>query len=368
MPIKHPFQSGRGDNGDAGAVQPSHWDADHVLTGLLALVDAAAPTPNVIFTLNGSAQFQLLPYNTFAPAFSPTFTGVPLAPTPDPSVNSNQIATMAALKTAIANLVATAPSTLDTLNEIATALGDDPNFSATMTAALGNRLRIDASGGYSAGQQAQGRANLALGTASTLNVGTGANNVVQLNGSSKLPAVDGSALTNIVFSGAVQYNIVQSLTAPQSLQARQNMGMNDGQLPATATNDSAAAGKIGETLTNSATVSTMSNNVPFNFCSITLTPGDWDVSASVLLTGGPWTVQAVQAGINTVSATLPSTVGLVDSFVGPFTQYYNLGLTITPYRFSVSTGTTTTIYLVGNVSWNAGGGSMAGRIQARRMR
>ena len=36
-----------------------------------------------------------------------------------------------------------------------------------------------------------------LGTASTLNVGTSANNVVQLNGSAQLPALDGSQLTNI---------------------------------------------------------------------------------------------------------------------------------------------------------------------------
>ncbi len=36
-----------------------------------------------------------------------------------------------------------------------------------------------------------------LGTAATLNVGTSANNVVQLNGSAQLPAVDGSQLTNI---------------------------------------------------------------------------------------------------------------------------------------------------------------------------
>ena len=42
------------------------------------------------------------------------------------------------------------------------------------------------------------RTNLGLGTAATLNVGTGANNVVQLNGSAQLPAVDGSLLTGIV--------------------------------------------------------------------------------------------------------------------------------------------------------------------------
>lgn len=41
------------------------------------------------------------------------------------------------------------------------------------------------------------RTNLGLGTAATLNVGTSANNIVQLNASAKLPAVDGSLLTNI---------------------------------------------------------------------------------------------------------------------------------------------------------------------------
>lgn len=50
---------------------------------------------------------------------------------------------------------------------------------------------------YDAGYPATARGNLGLGTASTLNVGTSANNVVQLNGTAKLPAVDGSLLTGI---------------------------------------------------------------------------------------------------------------------------------------------------------------------------
>jgi len=225
MPIKHNFQSGRGDNGDAGAVQPSQWNADHVLTGTLAALDAVAPTPNVVVTFDGSNAIALVPTSNFAPTFSPTFTGVPLAPTASAATNSTQIATTEFVATAIANLVASAPSTLDTLNEIATALGNDPNFSATITAALGNRLRLDASGSYSGGQQAQGRSNLGLGSAATLNAGTGANNLVQLDGSSKLPAVDGSQLTNIAPSGSVRYDIQQSLTAAQQDQAQKNLGL-----------------------------------------------------------------------------------------------------------------------------------------------
>lgn len=71
-----------------------------------------------------------------APLASPTFTGDPKAPTPAAADNDTSIATTAFVKTAIANLVASSPAALDTLNELAAALGNDANFSATMTAAL----------------------------------------------------------------------------------------------------------------------------------------------------------------------------------------------------------------------------------------
>ena len=48
-----------------------------------------------------------------------------------------------AIDTAISNVIDSAPTTLDTLNELAAALGDDANFSTTITTALGNRLQFD---------------------------------------------------------------------------------------------------------------------------------------------------------------------------------------------------------------------------------
>lgn len=65
-----------------------------------------------------------------------------------------------AVNALIENVVDAAPAALDTLNELAAALGDDPNFSATMTTALGNRLRFDASQTLDATQQTQGQDNL----------------------------------------------------------------------------------------------------------------------------------------------------------------------------------------------------------------
>lgn len=70
---------------------------------------------------------------------SPSLTGTPTAPTPALGTNTNQVATMAAIQAAIADLVASSPAALNTLNELATALGNDPNFATNMTTALAGK-------------------------------------------------------------------------------------------------------------------------------------------------------------------------------------------------------------------------------------
>ena len=73
---------------------------------------------------------------------SPTLTGIPLAPTASSGTNTNQIASTAFVRTEISNLVASAPATLDTLNELATALGNDANFSTTVTNSLAGKANL----------------------------------------------------------------------------------------------------------------------------------------------------------------------------------------------------------------------------------
>lgn len=71
---------------------------------------------------------------------SPEFTGTPKAPTATAGTNTTQIATTefvtAAVAAAITALVDSSPAALDTLKELATALGNDANFSTTVTNAL----------------------------------------------------------------------------------------------------------------------------------------------------------------------------------------------------------------------------------------
>ncbi|EEH8549839.1 phage tail protein [Salmonella enterica] len=78
-----------------------------------------------------------------APLASPGLTGTPTAPTAEQSTNNTQIATTAFVKSAIAALVASSPAALDTLNELAAALGNDPNFATTMTNALAGKQPLD---------------------------------------------------------------------------------------------------------------------------------------------------------------------------------------------------------------------------------
>jgi len=70
---------------------------------------------------------------------SPAMTGTPTAPTAAAGTNSTQISTTAFVQAAIAALVASSPAALDTLNELAVALGNDPNFATTMTNALAGK-------------------------------------------------------------------------------------------------------------------------------------------------------------------------------------------------------------------------------------
>ncbi|EOX4271537.1 phage tail protein [Citrobacter freundii] len=73
------------------------------------------------------------PHKQYAPKESPALTGTPTAPTAAQTVNSTQIATTAYVKAALSALVDSSPAALDTLNELAAALGNDPNFATTMT-------------------------------------------------------------------------------------------------------------------------------------------------------------------------------------------------------------------------------------------
>ncbi len=121
-----------------------------VQAALTALINGAPATLDTLKELaaaiNNDPKFSTTINNALAlkaPLSSPALTGTPTAPTAAQSVNNTQIATTAFVKSAIAAMVGSAPAALDTLNELAAALGNDPNFATTMLNALAGKQPLD---------------------------------------------------------------------------------------------------------------------------------------------------------------------------------------------------------------------------------
>ncbi|HFO6370091.1 TPA: phage tail protein [Escherichia coli] len=110
------------------------------------------------------------PHTQYATKASPTFTGTPTAPTPANGDNSKKLATTEFVAKALAALAGSAPETLDTLKELADALGNDPNFATTVLNKLAEKLAKDQNGA-DIPEPALFVKNLGLGEGSVLPVG-----------------------------------------------------------------------------------------------------------------------------------------------------------------------------------------------------
>ena len=142
----------------------------------------------------------------------------------------------------------------------------------------------------------------------------------------------------------------------------------------TTTNDSAAAGSVGELLSTVVLVGSsvaMTTTVSVNIATLSLTAGDWDVWGSIWTNPAAGTITTkVQAGINATTGTLPTTpaLGTCYSELSGITSAASEGLvtTMSPTRISVST--TTNIFLVGQATFTVSTLSGYGNILARRRR
>ncbi|ECW0336233.1 TPA: phage tail protein, partial [Salmonella enterica] len=99
-------------------------------------IEALAATPKAVKTVMGEVQ-------TKAPLDSPALTGTPTAPTPETTAAGIEIATAAFVAAKVARLVGSAPEALDTLKELADALGNDPNFATTVLNKLAGKQPLD---------------------------------------------------------------------------------------------------------------------------------------------------------------------------------------------------------------------------------
>jgi len=145
---------------------------------------------------------------------------------------------------------------------------------------------------------------------------------------------------------------------------------NSSQIIGTVTNDNAGAGKVGEyiesVVLSGAAVPFVTTNVAINITSISLTAGDWDVSANAIIDVGTIATQAV-AWVSSTSATIPTLpnggIVLINVAFGASGIYAPATGTV---RFSLAA--TTTVYLSARLSFTGTAGDAYGTLRARRVR
>lgn len=119
-------------------------DASTTKKGIVQLSSDTNSTSETLAATSKAVKAVMDETNKKAPLNSPALTGTPTTPTARQGTNNTQIASTAFVMAAIAALVDSSPDALNTLNELAAALGNDPNFAITMTNALAGKQPKDA--------------------------------------------------------------------------------------------------------------------------------------------------------------------------------------------------------------------------------
>lgn len=187
-------------------------------------------------------------------------------------------------------------------------------------------------------------------------LGNGTNGI-----SGTLPGAAGTILASGGTSANPTFQAASSLgIASTSSSVSQFAGVTNG--------SSAAAGKVGEYIESLVSTNTAltTSNVNQNLTSISLTPGDWDVSGNAIFIGGAGaaTYTFIFAGISTTSATAGLPIDSIQQAL-PFPASSNQYMTLPTKRMNITT--TTTVFLVGSSIWSAGTMNYQCRLRARRV-
>ena len=128
-----------GVTGTVSLESPTFTGTPTLPTGTIATTQAAGNSTTAVAT----TAFVTTADNLKADLASPTFTGTPTLPTGTIATtqtagnNTTAVATTAFVRTEVTNLISSAPAALDTLDELASALGDDANFATTTATSIG---------------------------------------------------------------------------------------------------------------------------------------------------------------------------------------------------------------------------------------
>ncbi|WP_109477725.1 hypothetical protein [Paraburkholderia sp. C35] len=129
----------------------------------------------------------------------------------------------------------------------------------------------------------------------------------------------------------------------------------------------AAAGQVGQVLTNATAGTSLTTGTPANATSVSLTAGDWDVQCSATyIPGASTTISTLVQGVSTTSATFPAVnSGAYSQIIASFTTGQGQ-IAFTPVT-TINVSTTTTAYCVAQAAFGVSTMTVSGFIRARRM-
>lgn len=212
-----------------------------------------------------------------------------------------------------------------------------------------------------------GSNNICIGSPTGQNIVGGSGNIllghgtnVPANGTSNYLNL-GGVLTGNYVTGPLTFNVGVNLPA--------SSGVSSASISGTATNDNAAAGRLGEYLQAQVTVGSavaLTTGVTANVTSISLTAGDWDVTGVIDIHPAATTnINNVTIGSSATSATIgPQDSSVTDTY--QVTSTVDLSHSIPVQRYSLAAPTT--VYLVINATFSVSTLSAYGTIKARRVR
>ncbi|EAO9572707.1 phage tail protein [Salmonella enterica] len=118
-------------------------DASQTKKGIVKLSSATDSDSEALAATPKAVKAVMIEVQTKAPLDSPVFTGTPTTPTPPDDAKGLQTANAEFVRKLIAALVGSVPESLDTLQELADALGNDPSFATTVMNKLAGKQPLD---------------------------------------------------------------------------------------------------------------------------------------------------------------------------------------------------------------------------------